>query len=236
MLSVYRYELRRYLVTPIGYVFMGAFLLMGGLMFFFFNLTYYSNDIIGLFSDMTSFLMFLVPVLTMRSFAEEKKNRSDQFLFTAPISVHGIVIGKFLAAVTVYLITLLFTFVFVIIIGVYGTIYWGEVLVGYVGFFLLSCCYISSGLMLSALCENQISAAVMTFGVHFVFSAIDWVIQAAPAEWVKKLLESASLYTRFKDVQNAVLSLESCVYFVSVSLLFLYLTTLILRARRWQKK
>ena len=236
MLAVYRYELKRYLVTPIGYVFMGAFLLMSGLLFFFYNLTYYSNDMISLYSDMTSFLMFLIPVLTMRSFAEERKNRSDQFLFTAPVSVHGIVMGKMLAAVTVYLITLLFTLVDVAIIGRYGTVYWGEIAVGYLGFFLLSTCYISSGLMLSALCENQLSAAVLTFGVHFLFSAVDWIVQAVPSRLVKAVLEGASLYTRFKDVQRGVLSLNSCVYFCSVTMLFLYLTTLILRARRRSRK
>lgn len=234
--SVYRYELKRAFLTPVAYVFAGAFMLLAGLMFFFYNLAYKSGEVISYLSDLTSFLMFLIPVLTMRSFAEEKKNHSDQFLLTAPLSVFSIVMGKFWAAVTIYCLTLLLTGVFVAIIGIYGLIYWGEVLAGYTGFLFLSLCYISSGLWVSSLCENQVSAAIATFGLHFTFSALDWVIPYVKLSWLSRVLESLSLYEHFKDTQNGTITLSSLCYFASITALFLFLTALTLQSRRWRKE
>lgn len=235
MLNVAKYEIKRYFVSSIGYVFIGAFFALSALLFYFFNISYQSSDVIGLYADMTSFLMILIPVLTMRSFAEEKHGRSEQFLLTAPISASSIVSGKFLAAATVYLTAMLLMAPELVIIGVYGRIYWGEVLVGFVGFLLLSCIYIASGLLVSSLCENQVSAAIMTFVVHFAFSALEWVIDAVSAGPIKEILRMISLYSRFNDVQRGILSLRFVVFSITATAVFLYATVVVLKVRRWKR-
>ncbi len=236
MWSVLHYEWKRYFVTPVGYVFLGAFTGIGFLLFYFYHLTYFSGDMIGLYSDMTSFLMFLIPVLTMRTYAEERKNRADQFLMTAPISPTAIVGGKFCAAFLVYILaTALLAVPVLAVILRYGTVYWGEVLVGTVGFLGLSCCYIASGLLISALCESQITAAVITLTVHFLFSVVDWIVPYVGIPALKNALQAVSLYERFSSIRAGVLSLTSMVFYLSFSLLLLYANQLALRFRGWRK-
>jgi ABC-2 type transport system permease protein len=122
MRAVWRRELQSYFKTPIGYVFMGFFLIVSGLLFFFSNLAQGSGNLAGLLSQFTMLLMLLAPILTMRLFSEERRNKSEQLLLTSPLSLPSIVAGKFLAAVVVYLATLLVTGLYVLIIGLYGRV------------------------------------------------------------------------------------------------------------------
>jgi len=235
MLAVWKRELLSYFRTPIGYVFTGFFLLVAGLMFFFSNLATGSSNIVNLLSQFTTILMFLVPVLTMRLFSEERKNKSEQLLLTSPLSLTAIVTGKFLAAAAVYFLTLAGTGLFVLIVGLHARIYWGEILTAYLGFYLMGCCYIAVGVFVSSMTENQVSAAVATFGLNFVIWVVDSITYAVPSPAVSAVLEWLSLQKRYNVFIFSQLGASGVLYFLSFCVVFLFLTVRVIDKRRWSE-
>jgi len=136
MLAIWRREMQSYFHTPAGYVFMGVFLALSSVMFYLLIMLPRSSDLMTFIGQMSYLRMLLSPILTMRLMAEEKQRRTDQLLLTSPVSLPGIVWGKYLAAVTVMLLTALLTGVFVLVVAIYGAVYPGELMVGYLGFVL----------------------------------------------------------------------------------------------------
>ena len=136
MLSIWKRELQGYFYTPVGYVFMGVFLTLSSVIFFLTIMQSRSSDLLSFIGTMSYLWMLLCPVLTMRLLAEEKQKRTDQLLLTSPVSLPGIVLRKYLAAVTVMGLTVLLTGLFELIVALYGQIYPGELVVGYLGFAL----------------------------------------------------------------------------------------------------
>ena len=191
MLSIYKKELWSYFTTFTGYAFLGFFVLITGYFFAAQNLAAYSanyNDV--LVSTMIMFLI-LVPVLTMRSFAEESRQKTDQLLLTSPISINAVVIGKFLAAVTLYLIGILITAAFPLILSKYGTVDASATLCCFIGYFLMGSCLISVGIYISVLTDNQIVAAAGTFCVLFLLLMIDNIASSAPITRASSLIFAA---------------------------------------------
>ena len=235
MFAVWKRELQSYFTTPIGYVFMGFFLLVGGLMFFFTNLSAGSGNIVNLLSQFSTLLMFLVPVLTMRLFSEERKNKSEQLLLTSPLPLASIVLGKFLAAVTVFFLAVAGTWLYVAIVGLYGRLFWGETITVYLGFFLMGCCYIAVGVLVSSMTENQVSAAVATFGLNFVLFVIDSIIYVVPVPFVSAVLEWLSLLRRYDAFIMSQLGVSGILYFLSFCAVFLFLTVRVIDKRRWSE-
>ena len=233
MRAVWKREMQNYFVTPIGYVFMGFFLLVGGLLFFFSNLATGSGNIANLLAQFVTILMFLAPVLTMRLFSEERKNESEQLLFTSPLPLTAIVVGKYLAAVSVFFFTIVGTWLYVLIVAAYGQVYLGETLTAYLGFFLIGCCYIAVGLMVSSMTENQVSAAVAAFGLNFLIWIIDSLVRVIPVPFVSAVLEWLSLNKRYNMFILSQLGLSGILYFLSFCAVFLFLTVRVIDKRRW---
>lgn len=177
MLAVLRRELKSYFTTPIGYVFMGVFLLISGIFFSLMNLLQNDAEYTNVLNTIVFVFLFIVPILTMRILSEEKKNRTEQLLLTSPLSIWDIVLGKFLAAVTLFIITLIITLIYPLIIKFNGYISPTETLCTYIGFFLLGCSFISVGLFISSLTENQITAAIGTFGALLILWIMEWITQ-----------------------------------------------------------
>ena len=191
MLSIYKKELWSYFTTFTGYAFLGFFVLITGYFFAAQNLAAYSanyNDV--LVSTMIMFLI-LVPVLTMRSFAEESRQKTDQLLLTSPISINAVVIGKFLAAVTLYLIGILITAIFPLILSKYGTVDVSATVCCFIGYFLMGSCLISVGIYISVLTDNQIVAAAGTFCALFLLLMIDNIASSAPITRASSLIFAA---------------------------------------------
>lgn len=235
MLVIWKRELRGYLQTPIGYVFIGFFLLVGGVMFTFTNLAAGSGSIANMLAQFTTILLFLVPVLTMRLFSEERKNKSEQLLLTSPVSLVSIVVGKFLAAVTIFFLTLAVTWVYVLIIGFYGKIYWGETVTAYLGFFLMGCAYIAAGVFVSAMTENQVSAAVATYGLNFFLWVMDAAIYLIPVRIIADILSWLSIFKRYEVFTQAQLGFSGILYFLSFTAVFLFLAVRVIDSRRWSE-
>lgn len=165
MAAIYKRELKSYFYSMTGCIFIAFMTLFLGIYFMSYNLgsgyPYFSFSLTG----MLSIMMFSIPVLTMRSLSDERRSRTDQLLLTSPVSVTGIVLGKYLSMITVFAATVLVAALCPLIIMANGTAYLAADYASLLAYFLLGCVYISIGLFLSSLTESQIIAAVSTFGV-----------------------------------------------------------------------
>jgi ABC-2 type transport system permease protein len=181
MLAVLSKELKAYFYSATGYVFMGVFLLICGIFFANYNLIPASPLYSNVLSSITFIFLILVPIITMRLIAEEKHQKTDQLLLTSPLSVSEIVIGKYLASVALFFLTLIITFLYPFMLSRYGTIPTGEIAATYIGFALMGAAFISVGVFVSSLTENQVVSAVSSFGMLLLIWIIDWVKQGLPA-------------------------------------------------------
>ena len=234
MLSIWKRELQGYFYTPVGYVFMGVFLTLSSVIFFLTIMQSRSSDLLSFIGTMSYLWMLLCPVLTMRLLAEEKQKRTDQLLLTSPVSLPGIVLGKYLAAVTVMGLTVLLTGLFVLIVALYGQIYPGELVVGYLGFVLQGCAFIALDLFISGCTSNQVTAVVAAFGANFVLWMLDLIQSAIAINWVNSLLAFFSLYERTEPFLMGQFSFASVGYDVSFAAAFILLTIHAMDARRYR--
>lgn len=175
MLAVYKKELRGYLTSMVGYVFIAFVLLILGIYFTAYNLQYASPDFGATLSSVTFLFLVITPILTMRILADEKKNRTDQILLTAPVSVWKVILGKYLSMVTIYAIPVVISAFYPLIMGRYGVISYPMAYVAVIGFFFLGCAQIAVGLFLSSVTESQVIAAVLTFGILFCSYMMDGI-------------------------------------------------------------
>ncbi|MDL2229840.1 ABC transporter permease [Treponema sp. OttesenSCG-928-L16] len=193
MLAIYKREIQAYFLTPIGYLYMGLFLLLTGIYYTFGNLFSQSSQFTGFLGSILFIYLFAIPLLTMRLFSEEKRQKTDQLLLTSPVSISGIVCGKFLAALTVYCGTLLVTVAYAVVIAVYGDLQTWETVGSYIGFIFLGSCYIAVGIFVSAGTENQLSAALISFFALMLIWIIDPVAQMVPTDTQAGLISAVLL-------------------------------------------
>ncbi len=175
MLAVYKKELRGYLTSMIGYVFVAFVLLILGIYFTAYNLQFASPDFGMTLNSVTFIFLIITPILTMKILAEEKKNKTDQLLWTAPVPVWKVVMGKYLSMVTMYLIPVAIVGLYPLIMGKYGTVSYAMAYTALLGFFFLGCAQIAVGMFLSSVTESQVIAAVLTFGVLFCSFMMDGI-------------------------------------------------------------
>lgn len=169
MIPILKRELKTYFLTPVGYIFMGFFLLISGFFFATGNLFQGNPSYNSMLGAITFVFLILIPILTMRLLAEETRQKTDQLLLTSPLSVTEIVLGKYLAAVVVFLLTVAVTCIYPFILSFFGSIAIPEIIGGYIGFSLLGASFIAVGLFVSSLTENQVVAAVVTFSSLLFF-------------------------------------------------------------------
>ena len=180
MLAIFKRELKTYFLTPVGYIFMGFFLLISGFFFATGNLFSGNPNYNSMLGAITFVFMILVPVLTMRLLAEETRQKTDQLLLTSPLSVSQIVLGKYLAAVAVFVGTVAITWIYPVMLSFFGSIAVSEIIGGYFGFILLGASFIAVGLFVSSLTENQVVSAVVTFSALLLIWIMDGLHQFLP--------------------------------------------------------
>ncbi|MCI6041328.1 MAG: ABC transporter, partial [Clostridiales bacterium] len=149
MFTIFKRDFLAYFRTPVGYVFMGVFLTLSGLIFYLYNLQNLSGDLLTFLSQLTLLVMLLSPLLTMRLICEDRQKRTDQLIFTSPAGLGSVVLAKYLAAACVMLITVLLTNVYTLVIALGGTVYAGEWFVGYTGFLLQSLSFLALDLFVT---------------------------------------------------------------------------------------
>lgn len=233
MIAIFKRELKSYFYSPIGYIFIGFFLLLAGYFFATSNLFLMISNITAVFGNLSIVFLFLVPVLTMRLLSEEKKTKTDQLLLTSPISLTEIVAGKYLAALCVYFISLLLTAIYPVILFIYSKPALGEILGTYLAFFLLGAAFISVGLFVSSLTESQVTSAVSSFGILLLLWVIDWIIPYIQNQLIAKVIGWFSVLSRFQDFVMGILNLNHIVYYISFTVAFIFLTIRVMEKRRW---
>ncbi len=233
--AVYRRELQGYFFTPVGYVFAGVFLTLGSVFFGAGNLAIRSSSMMSLLRNMSYLWMLLCPVLTMRLIAGEKSSGTFSLLFSSPCSLTAIVGGKFFSACTVMLATVALSFVFPILIAIYGKLYLAETLVGYLGFLLQGGCFIALDMTVSCLTRNPVTAAIACFGVNlgvWFFDVLSAVVQNAA---LTDVLSFFSLYQRLTPFTLGQLSFANVLFSLTYIFAMLFLCVRLLDARRWSE-
>lgn len=233
MKAIFWKEVKSYFYSPVAYVLIGMFTLVSSI-FFWPNLLTANGEFNNNLATMGYILIFLVPILTMRILAEDRKNGTEVLLLTSPVNLAGIVIGKYLAALFVFLVMVLVSFIYPIILFAFGASLTPHLVGGYIGFILLGASFISVGVFASALSENQVIAAI----VSFVGLLIMWIadgIGGMVGGFVAKILYWISLLSRYEDFNRGVLSLSAIVYYLSFISIFIFLTIMIIERRRWSR-
>ena len=254
--AIAKKELNIYFATPIAYVMFTLFVVIGS--YYFINLvTQYEDisrrsmmmqnqdllsrlnfqDVIfrSLFGFLGIILVFIVPFLTMRLIAEEKRARTIELLFTTPVSPIEIVLGKFFAAVGILACALGLTLLYPILIQVFAGqagVEWRSVMLGYLGLFLLGAAFMSIGLFISALTDSQVVAALVTFVVLLMLWIIGWAAQGAEGT-AKELLQYVAAVGHLDSFSKGIIDLKDVVYFVSIIVLGLFATHRAIEAHRW---
>ncbi len=186
MLPIIKKELRTYFTSMTGYAFLGFLVLLNAIYFVLVNIYNFSygpnTNYQMVLSVLVVFFLFLIPALTMRLFSEEAKQKTDQLLFTSPVSVFEIVVGKYLAALMLFLMGICITMLFPVILSVYGELPTSQVVSSYIGYILLGASFISVGIFVSVLTDNQIISAVSTFATLFIFYILDSIALSMPKD------------------------------------------------------
>lgn len=257
MLAIYKKEMRSYFINPIGYVYLGIFLAVSALVCCYTTLQSSSYETSTYFYFMIFAFVVLIPLLTMRSFAEERKMRTEQMLLTAPVTITGVVMGKYLAAFTMFLGTVLLSCInfiplYVIageeraavaetanpVIGPQSA----EIVGSLIGIILLGAAFIAIGIFISSLTENQLSAAVSTIGIILLMVILSLVNQIGSDEEGTRLISNyavrfvidwISVLSRFSNFGYGLFDFSALVYYLSLAFVFIFLTIRVYEKRRW---
>ncbi len=232
--AIFRRELRAFFTNPIGYVVLAALFGISGFFFFTYNMMGGVADLSNLYSSLFSVVLLSLPFLTMRLFSEEKRQKTDQALFTAPTGLTGIVLGKFFATLMLFAIGLSITLVFALIIALQVSPNWMSVAGNYVGLLLLGGLIIAIGIFISSLTESQIVAAIGTLAVSLLLMCIDLLgALFTNITWLSSVTSFLSVTGRFGDFTTGLIYYDNVFFFLTAQALFLFLTVRVLDSKRW---
>jgi ABC-2 type transport system permease protein len=249
---IFKKEMRLYFTSPLAYVVIAVFLVLAGYFFFaifdFFaraslqvamnpqmgrELNATDNVLRPLFSNVSVILLLLMPLLTMRLFAEERRSGTIELLLTYPVRDGAVLMGKFAAALALYAVMLILTLLYPAMVAFFTRLEWGPVLTGYIGLLLLGAAFIAAGIFASSLTENQIIAAMTTFGILLLFWVIGWSAETVGGA-AGRVLSHLSLIEHFDNFGKGVLDTRDVIYYVSFIAFALFLSLRSLEARRWK--
>ncbi|MBQ4526849.1 MAG: ABC transporter permease [Clostridia bacterium] len=232
MNAIIKKELRVYFNTPIAWVFIAVLMCVSGLFFTMFNLFIGNSSVRVIFGVLPFVFVIMIPLLTMRLFAEERSLKTDQLLLTAPINVSAIVWGKFVAAVVVFGIAVVLMMIYPIILSFYSEVAWGSVMTNNIGFFLLGAALISIGIFISSLTENQFTAGIITIAVLLVMFLLSGISVSSGYESIDKVMSYIGILKAFDRFYIGIINLVDVLYYLSITLIFVLLTVFRIERRR----
>ena len=246
MFAIFKKELRAYFITPVGYVYTGIFLATSALICAMTTIQKASYDTTAYFQDMIFSFVVLIPLLTMRLFSEERKARTEQLLLTSPVTITGMVVGKFLAAFSLFAATMLASCINFFPLIAYSIQEQSAAAAGthvgpagarmlgcFIGVLLIGACFIAVGLFISSLTENQLSAAVITVAAIVLMVLVGIFNQYIGSEFIRTVLDWISVLSRFDYFAYGFFDFSALLYYLSISGVFLFLTVRIYEKRRW---
>ena len=249
ILAIAHKELKSYFSTPIAYIVIGFFALLFG--YFYYAMLVIFNQqsaqfgaeggamdinqqlIRPLFLNASVILLFVLPLITMRTYSEEKRSGTIELLLTSPVSDLEIILGKFLGAMTLYAAMLGITLIHMALLFSYGNPEWKVVVTGYIGLLLMGGCFISVGLLISSLTKNQIVSGMVTFAVFLLLWVINW-IASFTGPTTQSVLNYLSITDHFDDFTRGILDTKHLIYYFSVMSFGLFLTSRSVDTERWK--
>ena len=249
---VFKKEMRLYFTSPVAWVVMTIFLFIAG--YFFYSIfAFYTlasmqsamNPQMGrelnvtdsvlrpLFSNMSVILLLLMPLITMRLFAEERRSGTIELLLTYPVRDGAVLVAKYLAALALYALMLALTLLYPGLVAFFTRLEWGPLVSGYLGLLLMGATFLAVGIFASSLTENQIVASITTFGILLFLWVIGWSAEYVGGAW-GRVLSHLSLLDHFDTFARGVLDTKDVIYYVDVTVIALFLTLRSLEARRWK--
>jgi ABC-2 type transporter. len=234
MHAIIKRDLRSYFNSPIAYVLIGLFVCIMSLFFVESlgeGIASFSSNFI---SSMSYLQLFIVPLLTMRSFAEEKKSGTEVLLLTSPVRLYQVVLGKFFAATLVFLIMTGVSLVFPLVLLIYGKPDGATLFSAYLGFLLLGMVFISVGIFASSLTENQIVAAIISFVSLFMLTSFSFIGSYVGGSF-GTLMDKLSIINRYYEFYYGIIDITSIIFMLSFTAVFIFLTVRILERRRWSQ-
>ncbi len=236
MWAIWKREVQAYFYQPIAYVLIGLFFLVSSI-YFTMGTVYYNRaaEMNSLLQSIIFLFTFIIPILTMRILTEERKNGTEVLLVTSPVNITQIVLGKFLASFTVFLVMYASTLIYLVILYILGGKPEVPMLIGgYLAFLLVGAAFISIGVFASSLTENQIVAAIISFVILLLVNLMDAIISVTSGIFAK-ILDAFSLLSRYSDMNSGILDFTSIIYYLSFTAVFLFLTTRVIDKRRWSQ-
>jgi ABC-2 type transport system permease protein len=250
ILAIAQKELKSYFASPIAYVIIGFFALVFGYFYVvsinIFLLNAMQMGVPGqgqinvnnmavrpLLQNVSVVALFVLPLITMRTYAEEKRSGTIELLLTSPLTDFQIIMGKFLGAVALYALMLMVTLPHMAVLFIYGNPEWKPIATGYLGLLLMGASFISMGLWISSLTRNQIVAGMITFAMFLLLWTITWAIDSA-GPTMQKVLTALSITDHFDDFSKGVIALRHLVYYISFITFGLFLTAKSVDSERWR--
>lgn len=234
MFAIFKREIKGYFTGVMGYVFLVMFLAVAGIAFCATTLFAMSSDVTSYFTIMIFLSAIMLPILTMKSFSEEKKGKTEQLLLTAPVSITAMVIGKFLAAYAIFAAATLFSTLYFLILLPYAVLNMAMLLGNMLALLMVGLVFIAVGIFASSLTENQLSAAVGSIGIILAFLIVGLLGAYFPQDyWFRFVLDALSVFTRYEYFSYGYFDLATVVYYFSVCAVFLYLTIRTFDRRRY---
>lgn len=232
--AVFKREFKSFFTSPVGYILLAVVTCASGFFFFAYNIFYGSADLSYVFSQLFMVVMLVLPILTMRLFSDEKRQKTDQALLTSPVSLTSIVLGKFFAALLMYALSLVITLVFAVVIAFQVQPSWSVVIGNFLGLLLVGGLVIAIGLLISSLTESQLIAALGTLAVSVIIMMLDLlssVFSGVPA--VATVIDFLSVSQRYTAFTSGLLNYAYVIFFLSMQALFVFLTVRVLDRKRW---
>lgn len=234
MLAIFKRELRGYFIGVIGYVFLVIYLTVSGVLFSYTTMFAMSSDVTNYFTLMLVFSAVVLPLLTMKSFSEERKTKTEQLILTAPVSLPAMVFGKFFASYTVFGAATVVSSLYFLFLIPYTQLQFAILFGNLIALLLVGMVFISIGLFISALTENQLSAAIGTIAVILAFLGIGLINSLIPSSYaIRYVFDALSIFSRFQSFSNGYFEFASIIYYLSVSGIFLWLTIRVYDRRRY---
>ena len=234
MLAIFKKELKGYFTGVIGYVFLVIYLAVAGIIFAYTTLFSMSADVTSYYTAMLIFSAVMLPILTMKTFSEERKAKTEQLLLTAPVSISAMVFGKFFAAYLIYGVSVVFTSLYFLLLLPYATLELAVLFGNAIALLLVGLVFIAIGIFVSSLTENQLSAAIGSIAIILGFLGVGILSSLLPTSFALRfILDALSIFTRFSTFTAGYFDLASIVYYLSVGGVFLYLTIRVFDRRRY---
>lgn len=233
MLAIIKREINTYFSSVIGYVFLAIFFFFTGLNFYVYSLYSNSSSLTYVYKHLFIFTCFITPILTMRLISEDKKQKTDQALYTAPIKISSIALGKFISALVVFIIAISITLVYALVISFFTMPEWPVIIGSFIGILSLGSALISIGMFLSSLTESQVVAAISTLGVGLFIIFMDSIASVIKIKFIKNALTFLSFNNHYQNFSLGIFNFADIIFFSTVSALFIFLTVYVLDKKRW---